>query len=289
MMKGAKRSRVENSKTDCWKPRFPDKLFIIAGPCVIESLDLCLRIGEKLAALAEGNRIDIIFKASYDKANRTSRDAYRGPGPQEGLRILDQVQKETGLPLLTDIHESAQAAEAASVVDIIQIPALLCRQTDLLLAAGRTGKIVNIKKGQFLSPAEMMHPIEKAGKNCWITERGTFFGYNRLVVDFAGFATLQSFGKPVIFDATHSVQYPGGGKGCSSGDRDSALPLAKAALTMGVDGLFFEVHPDPGHALCDGPNSLRFEDFERMVPQLLALWRFLHKSSLKAATFTIFH
>ncbi|MBN1307082.1 MAG: 3-deoxy-8-phosphooctulonate synthase [Chitinispirillaceae bacterium] len=276
-MRGAKRSPAGRPVTGCWKPRFPERLFIIAGPCVVESLDLCLRVGERLAALAERNRIDIIFKASFDKANRTSRDAFRGPGPQEGLRVLEQVRKATGLPLLTDIHESVQAEQAASVVDVIQIPAFLCRQTDLLLAAGRTGKVVNIKKGQFLSPAEMRYPIEKAGKNCWITERGTFFGYNRLVVDFAGFATLHSFGKPVVFDATHSVQIPGGGKDCSSGNRTLALPLAKAALAVGADGLFFEVHPDPDHALCDGPNMLRLADFEREAPKLLALGRFLRK------------
>ena len=253
----------------------PSGLFFIAGPCVIETADLSLKIAGKCAETARRNKVPIIFKASYDKANRTSHTSYRGPGPQEGLRILETVKKETGLPLITDIHETTQAAEAAAVVDVLQIPALLCRQTDLLAAAAQTGKIVNIKKGQYLSSADMKHPIKKAGENCWVTERGTFFGYNRLVVDFTGIVTLKSFGKPVIFDATHSVQQPGGGDGCSSGNRELALPLAKAALTMGVNGLFFEVHPDPDHALCDGPNSLQLDIFEKEVPKLMALRNFL--------------
>ena len=205
-----------------WVPRFSDGLLFIAGPCVIESLDSCLRIAERLIKLSRRQDVDIIFKASYDKANRTSRDAFRGPGLQKGLRILEKVRKATGLPLCTDIHEANQAGGTAQVVDIIQIPALLCRQTDLLIAAGRTGKIVNIKKGQFLSPAEMAYTIKKTGNNCWITERGTSFGYNRLVVDFAGIPMLKSLGRPVIFDATHSVQLPGGGKECSSGNRELA-------------------------------------------------------------------
>ncbi|MCX7726794.1 MAG: 3-deoxy-8-phosphooctulonate synthase, partial [Chitinispirillaceae bacterium] len=197
------------------------------------------------------------------------------PGYKEGLSILQQVKQSSGLPVITDIHESWQAEEVARVVDIIQIPAFLCRQTDLLVAASKTGKIVNIKKGQFLSPAEMKFSIEKAGENCWLTERGTFFGYNRLVVDFAGIPVLKSFGKPVIFDATHSVQSPAGGKGCSSGNRELAIPLAKAALTMGVDGLFFEVHPDPDKALCDGPNSIKLETLEKELPNLISLFNFL--------------
>jgi 2-dehydro-3-deoxyphosphooctonate aldolase (KDO 8-P synthase) len=257
-------------------PFVTNKLLIIAGPCVIESPEITLRIATRCAELTSRHNVSIVFKASYDKANRTSVDSYRGPGTQEGLRILEKVGKETGLPLLTDIHESRQAQEAADVVDILQIPALLCRQTDLLQAAAATGKIVNIKKGQYLSPAEMAHPVKKTGDRCWITERGTFFGYNRLVVDFAGISTLKSFGKPVIFDATHSVQQPGAGDGCSSGNRDLALPLAKAALAMGVDGLFFEMHPDPDHALCDGPNSLYLSDFTKELPQLVDLWHFLH-------------
>jgi 2-dehydro-3-deoxyphosphooctonate aldolase (KDO 8-P synthase) len=261
--------------TNRWTLRSPTSLFFIAGPCVIESEDICLRVAEKLTRLAFHHCIDIIFKASYDKANRTSQNSFRGPGPQEGLRILEKVKKTTELPVLTDIHEVSQAVEAASVVDVLQIPAFLCRQTDLLQAAAKTGRIVNIKKGQFLSPAEMVHPVEKTGGNCWLTERGTFFGYNRLVVDFSGIPVLKSFGKPVIFDATHSVQAPGAGVGCSGGNRNLAVPLAKAALAMGIDGLFFEIHPDPDLALCDGPNSLEINNFERELPHLLDLWGFL--------------
>ncbi|NLP03962.1 MAG: 3-deoxy-8-phosphooctulonate synthase [Fibrobacter sp.] len=252
------------------------RLFFIAGPCVIESKELCLKIASNLAALSRKYGVDIIFKASYDKANRTSRDSFRGPGPQEGLRVLEQVREKTGLALLTDIHEPSQVKEAAKVVDVLQIPAFLCRQTDLLHTAGLTGKTVNIKKGQFMSPEEMQHALAKAGKNTWITERGTFFGYNRLVVDYAGIPVLKSFGAPVIFDATHSVQMPGAGKGCSLGNRDLVIPLAKAALASGVDGLFFEVHPDPDKALCDGPNSLLLSEFKKQVPVLVEIHEFLN-------------
>lgn len=255
-----------------YKNESSTKLFIIAGPCVVETKELCLSIASKLAELSDKYRIDIIFKASYDKANRTSRSSYRGPGREEGLSILSCVKKETGLPLLTDIHESVQTTEAGEVVDILQIPAFLCRQTDLLINAAATGKIVNVKKGQFMAPEDMKYSLEKAGPNSWVTERGTFFGYNRLVVDFAGIPILKSFAKPVIFDATHSVQNPGGGNGCSSGNRDLALPLAKAALAMGVDGLFFEIHPQPENALCDGPNSLSVSDFEKNLPYLIQLY-----------------
>lgn len=249
-------------------------LFIIAGPCVIESRDLCLFIADRLARFSSQYQIDIIFKSSYDKANRTSGKSFRGLGQLEGLKILEEVKKASGLGVLTDIHESKDADEASQVVDILQIPAFLCRQTDLLQSAAATGKTVNVKKGQFMSPEDMRFSIEKAGHDSWITERGTFFGYNRLVVDFAGIPTLKSFGKPVIFDATHSVQNPGGGQGCSSGNRVLALPLAKAALTMGVDGLFFEIHPDPDKAFCDGPNSLSVNEFEKNLPGLIDLYNF---------------
>ena len=260
--------------TSLFKKRTADdkRLFFIAGPCVIESEELCLRIADRLAALAEKHDLDLVFKASYDKANRLSASSFRGPGRETGLRILETIRTSTGLPVLTDIHESAQAAEAAQVVDVIQIPALLARQTDLLCAAGKTGKWVNIKKGQFMAPEDMEFAIQKAGERVWITERGTFFGYKRLVVDFAGIPILKSFGAPVVFDATHSVQLPGGGSGVSSGNRDLALPLSRAALAMGVDGLFFEVHPDPDNALCDGPNSLRLEEFEKAVPEFMELF-----------------
>ncbi len=248
------------------------RLFFIAGPCVIESENLCLRIAEKLASCARKNAVDIIFKASYDKANRTSPTSFRGPGKKKGLAILAKVKKATGLPLCTDVHAPRDAADAAQVVDVIQIPAFLCRQTDLLQAAGKTGKFVNIKKGQFMAPGDMRFALEKAGKRAFLTERGTFFGYNHLVVDFAGMRVLTGLGAPVVFDATHSVQDPGGGNGSSTGRRDLAVPLARAALCAGADGLFFEVHPAPDRALCDGPNSVRLSDFEKNVPRFMELF-----------------
>ncbi len=248
-----------------------DKLFFIAGPCVIESEEICLTIAEKLAKLAHTHGVTVIFKASYDKANRTAASSFRGPGIEHGLTILEKVHAETGLPICTDIHASTDAAAIASVADIIQIPAFLCRQTDLLAAAGDTGKYVNIKKGQFMAPMDMRYAVEKAGAKSLLTERGTFFGYNRLVVDFAGIHAMKTIGVPVIFDATHSVQAPGGGDGCSSGNREMIVPLAYAALCQKINGLFFEVHPDPEKALCDGPNSLRLVDFEKQLPQFIEL------------------
>jgi 2-dehydro-3-deoxyphosphooctonate aldolase (KDO 8-P synthase) len=258
-----------------YKNASPEKLLFLAGPCVIESRDLCFSVASKLEELVAKHNIDIIFKASYDKANRTSKSSFRGLGREEGLRVLSDIRIQYGLPTLTDIHESNQAKEAADAVDILQIPAFLCRQTDLLAAAALTGKIVNVKKGQFMAPSDMKHSLEKAGSNSWLTERGTFFGYNRLVVDFAGFPTLKSFGHPFIFDATHSVQAPGGGDGCSSGNRTLAVPLAKAAVAMGVDGLFFEIHPDPDKALCDGPNCISVADFEKQISIFINLKSFL--------------
>ncbi len=243
-------------------------LFFIAGPCVIESERLCLDIAERLAALAAREEAVIIFKASYDKANRTSRSSFRGPGITRGLAILRKVKLQTGLPILTDIHSPQEARQAAAVADILQIPAFLCRQTDLLAAAAGTGKFVNVKKGQFMSPRDMKYSIEKAGGRAWVTERGTFFGYNRLVVDFAGIPVLRSLGVPVVFDATHSVQAPGGGGGRSSGDRDLALPMARAAVCMGVNGLFFEIHPRPETALCDRDNTISVKEFVENVRQL---------------------
>lgn len=259
-------------KTD---KNFRKKLFFIAGPCVIESESLCLAIADTLASIALDQNVLIIFKASFDKANRTSLHSYRGPGIKKGLKILEKVKRNTGLPLLTDIHSAFQAQEAAQTVDVLQIPAFLCRQTDLLAAAGKTGKFVNIKKGQFMAPHDMKYSLEKAGKRAWISERGTFFGYNRLVVDFAGIPVLKSFGRPVIFDATHSVQAPGGAKGCSFGDRNLVIPLACAAIGAGVDGLFFEVHPDPDKARCDGPNSISLETFKRNVSKFKSLFEMI--------------
>jgi 2-dehydro-3-deoxyphosphooctonate aldolase (KDO 8-P synthase) len=247
-------------------------LFFVAGPCVIESERLCLEIGTTLAALSARENIVIIFKASYDKANRTSGSSFRGPGMKLGLKILQKVKKQTGLPILTDIHSAQQASSAAEVADILQIPAFLCRQTDLLVAAKKTGKFVNVKKGQFMSPQDMKFSIEKAGKKAWLTERGTFFGFNRLVVDFTGIPVLKSFGRPVIFDATHSVQMPSAGNGVSLGNRDLAVPLARAAVCSGADGLFFEIHPNPDKALCDGPNSISVKDFIANVSRFADLY-----------------
>jgi 2-dehydro-3-deoxyphosphooctonate aldolase (KDO 8-P synthase) len=247
-------------------------LFLIAGPCVIESERLCLDIAETLAKIALNLGVTIIFKASYDKANRTSRSSFRGPGRKSGLAVLAKVKRETGLPILTDIHVPADADEAAAAADVLQIPAFLCRQTDLLVAAAKTGRFVNVKKGQFMAPADMEYALDKAGPQAWVTERGTFFGYNRLVVDFAGIPVLKHIGRPVIFDATHSVQAPGAGTGKSLGNRDLALPLARAAVCMGVDGLFFEVHPQPEKALCDGDNTIAVKEFERNVPLLVELF-----------------
>jgi 2-dehydro-3-deoxyphosphooctonate aldolase (KDO 8-P synthase) len=248
-------------------------LFFIAGPCVVESEALCMKIADRLAKISSKHKVDIVFKASYDKANRLSKESFRGVGRLKGLRILAKIKKEFGLPILTDIHEPSQAKEAADVADVLQIPALLCRQTDLLAAAGKTGKWVNIKKGQFMAPEDMDYAIKKAGKKVWLTERGTLFGYKRLVVDFAGIPIMKKFNVPIIFDATHSVQTPGAGHGVSGGNRDLAIPLAKAAIAVGVDGLFFEVHPDPDKALCDGPNSLQIKEFEKQVPGLMELYR----------------
>ncbi len=251
-------------------------MLLIAGPCVAESEQLCLRIAEKLSAIREKG-LCVVFKASYDKANRTSRDSFRGPGQDRGLRILQKVKEETGLPLLTDVHYPHETKAAAQVVDIIQIPAFLCRQTDLLTAAGETGVYVNIKKGQFMAPHDMRFALQKVGKKCLLTERGTFFGYNRLVVDFPSIVSMQSLGVPVIFDATHSVQTPGGGGGCSSGNRELAVPLARAALSMGANGLFFETHPDPDNALCDGPNSVELDRFLTEIPRLVQLHQMVNE------------
>ncbi len=246
-------------------------LFFIAGPCVIESERLCLDIAETLAKVSIKENVTIIFKASYDKANRTSASSFRGLGMKKGLSILGKVKKQFGLPIVTDIHTPDQAAQVAAIADVLQIPAFLCRQTDLLTAAKKTGKIVNVKKGQFVAPGDMKYSLDKAGKKSWITERGTFFGYNRLVVDFAGIPILKSFGVPVIFDATHSVQMPSAGNGVSGGNRDLAIPLAQAAVCAGVNGLFFEIHPTPDKALCDGPNSISVKDFVKNVPRMLEL------------------
>lgn len=249
--------------------------FFIAGPCVIESERHCLKIAERLAVFAERLKIDLVFKASYDKANRTSGKSYRGPGLKEGLRILDKVRNTSGLPVLSDVHEKAQVPAAAEVLDAIQIPAFLCRQTDLILAAAETGLCVNLKKGQFLSPQEMKKVLEKArgtgNRNILLTERGTSFGYNNLVVDFRSFIIMRSFKQPVVFDVTHSVQAPGGQGDCSGGDSQYVPGLARAAAAVGVDGFFFEVHDNPSVALSDGPNALELKRFPRLVEDILKI------------------
>ncbi|HVC43792.1 MAG TPA: 3-deoxy-8-phosphooctulonate synthase [Candidatus Binataceae bacterium] len=231
----------------------------IAGPCVIESADACLAHAEKIAAIARATGVPIVFKSSFDKANRTSHGSFRGPGLEAGLRILERVKRATGMAVLTDIHAPEQAAPAAEVVDILQIPALLSRQTDLVVAAARTGAAVNLKKGQFLAPWDMRAVVAKAAaagnRRLIVTERGFSFGYNNLVSDLRALVIMRGFGYPVVFDATHSVQLPGAGGERSGGQREFVAPLARAAAAVGVDAVFMEVHEDPDHALSDGPNS----------------------------------
>lgn len=245
----------------------------IAGPCVIESQDLLYQVAEKLVDLNDKLGINIIFKSSFDKANRTSIHSFRGPGLDEGLEMLSRVKQKFGLPLLTDIHESYQAKAVGEVVDVIQIPAFLCRQTDLLIAAAQTGKIVNIKKAQFLSGVDMKYPVEKAkaagAKEVWLTERGNCFGYNNLVVDFRNIPDMKELVPTVIMDCTHSVQRPGGGNGTTSGDRRFVPSMALAAKAFGATGYFFEVHPNPDEGLSDGPNMLKLADLEQLLQQLL--------------------
>lgn len=244
-------------------------LFLIAGPCVIESADHALRMAETLKAVAERNRVPLIYKSSFDKANRTSIESFRGPGLDEGLRVLERVRNETGLPVLSDVHDARQVDAAAEVLDVIQIPAFLCRQTDLLTAAGRSGKAVNVKKGQFASPADMSQVLAKirstGNTRILLTERGTTFGYRDLVVDFRSLVVMRSLGVPVVFDATHSVQRISAEGVRSGGDRRMAPPLARAAVAVGVDGLFLEVHDDPDRAPCDGPNMISPDVLEGLL------------------------
>jgi 2-dehydro-3-deoxyphosphooctonate aldolase (KDO 8-P synthase) len=256
---------------------------LIAGPCVIENQDMVFSIAERLSGLCEKLGVDYVFKASFDKANRSSGKTFRGPGPDEGLKILAEVRERFGVPVLTDIHESIQAAAAAQAVDVLQIPAFLCRQTDLLEAAAKavagTAKVVNVKKGQFLAPWDMAQVVGKLAEcgleassgKLWLTERGTSFGYNTLVVDYRSLPQLQALGCPVIFDATHSVQQPGGRGTTSGGQREFVAPLARAAMAVGVDGLFMEVHLNPEQALSDGPNMVPLHRLEPMLRQLLAI------------------
>jgi 2-dehydro-3-deoxyphosphooctonate aldolase (KDO 8-P synthase) len=243
---------------------------------VIESEQLCLRVASALQKLCDKLGVFYIFKASYDKANRTSAKSFRGPGLEQGLETLAKVKARLGLPVLTDIHKETQAAEAAEVADILQIPAFLCRQTDLISAAVGTGKIVNLKKGQFLSPGEMGQVVDKArrmgGRRIVVTERGTTFGYNNLVADMRSIPIMHRFGVPVIFDATHSVQLPGGGGDKSSGQREFAPVLARSALAAGADGIFLETHPQPDRALSDGPNTIPLAEMPRILEGLLRVW-----------------
>jgi len=248
------------------------RLALIAGPCVIESPEACLRHAERLARISRQTGTPIVFKSSFDKANRTSHESFRGPGLEEGLRTLERVKKETGMAVLTDIHEPAQAAPAAAVADIIQIPALLSRQTDLLRAAAVTGAVVNLKKGQFLAPWDMRAAVAKiadcGNRKILVTERGFSFGYNNLVSDMRSLVIMRGFGYPVIFDATHSAQLPGAGGERSGGQREFIAPLARAAAAVGVDGLFMEVHEDPDHALSDGPNSYPLDLLPALIENL---------------------
>ena len=250
-------------------------LLLIAGPCVIERESLCLEIAESLAEIARQLPVQVVFKASYDKANRTSAGSFRGPGIDEGLEVLDRVRTATGLPVTTDVHLPEQATAAGQVCDMLQVPAFLCRQTDLLLAAAATGKAVNVKKGQFVSPADMRHVVAKllAGgcRDILLCERGTFFGYGRLVNDFAGLLTMRSFGVPVIFDATHSVQQPASLGETTGGDRTLVEPLARAAAAVGIDGLFFETHPDPDKSPSDGPNMVPLNRLRGVVERVLRI------------------
>ncbi len=242
---------------------------------MIESEALCLRVAEFVARHCARRGLPYIFKASFDKANRTSADSYRGPGLEAGLAILAKVRRETGVPVLTDIHTEAQTAAAAEAVDVLQIPAFLCRQTDLIAAAARTGRIVNLKKGQFLSPAEMGRVVAKAvaagGRRLLVTERGTTFGYHNLVVDMRALAQMRAFGFPVIFDATHAVQLPGAGGDRSGGQREFVPVLARAAVAAGAQGLFLETHPDPDRALSDGPNMVPLQQLPRLLDQVVRI------------------
>jgi 2-dehydro-3-deoxyphosphooctonate aldolase (KDO 8-P synthase) len=252
-----------------------ERLFLIAGPCLVESESHALKMADALRSITERLGIPYIFKSSYDKANRTSIKAHRGPGIEEGLRVLARVKSEAGVSVLTDIHEAAQVRAASEVVDVLQIPAFLCRQTDLIVEAARSGKAVNIKKGQFLAPLDMGNVVEKAtsqgNERVMITERGASFGYNNLVVDFRGFPIMRSFGYPVVYDVTHSLQRPGGLGTSSGGESQFIEYLARAGVACGVDGVFMEVHDDPAHAKSDGPNSLPLERLAPLLEKLKAI------------------
>jgi 2-dehydro-3-deoxyphosphooctonate aldolase (KDO 8-P synthase) len=256
-------------------------LLLIAGPCVIETPELTLSIATRLKKITQSLPVQLVFKASFDKANRTSANSFRGQGLEAGLEVLAKVKAETGLPVTADIHESHQAAPAAEVCDLLQIPAFLCRQTDLLVAAAQTGRAVNVKKGQFVAPWDMKHALaklESAGcQNILLCERGTFFGYGRLVNDMRAIPEMQSLGVPVVFDATHSVQEPGGLGAKTGGNRAMVEPLARAATAMGVDGLFFETHPEPDKSPSDGPNMVPLDQFAALLERMLRIHETVEK------------
>ncbi len=256
----------------------PAKLLLIAGPCSLESEAVCRAVADRLVQIQRARpELRIIFKGSFDKANRTSLAGGRGTGLEEGLRLLGLIKREYGFPVLTDIHDLSQVAPVAAVCDVLQIPAFLCRQTDLLLAAAATGRVVNVKKGQFLSPQEMVHVTGKlkqgAAAEIWQTERGTTFGYQNLVVDMRSFAIMRANGFPTVFDATHSVQLPGAAGGKSGGQREFVPPLALAALGAGADGLFIETHPNPDQAISDGPNMVPLADLDALLARCIGVWR----------------
>ncbi|MEA4862865.1 MAG: 3-deoxy-8-phosphooctulonate synthase [Victivallaceae bacterium] len=255
------------------------KLVVMAGPCMAESLDICMETARFLKKLCADIGAGYVFKASYDKANRSSDGAARGPGRMAGLAMLQDVKNELGVPILTDVHEVADVDAAAQVADVLQIPAFLCRQTDLLHAAGKSKRVVNIKKGQFMAPEDMAGAVEKVrsvgGERVMLTERGSCFGYHNLVNDMRGLVVMRELGVPVVFDATHSVQLPCAGGNCSGGRREFVAPLARAATAVGIDALFIEVHPDPDHALSDGPNSLNFEQAGQVIREVARLYEFV--------------
>ena len=253
------------------------KLLLIAGPCVIESLDLCLEIAERVSAICERLGVNYVFKASFDKANRTSVGSFRGFGLEHGLRVLEQVRMKVGCPITTDVHLPDQARSVGEVCDLLQIPAFLARQTDLLVACAETGKPLNVKKGQFMAPGDMKYVVEKVRASgsggMMLCERGTFFGYGRLVNDMSGLPFMRSLGVPVVFDATHSVQQPGGLGGTTGGNRAMVEPLARAAAAVGIDGVFFETHPRPEESPSDGPNMVPLDQFEKVLERVLTIWR----------------
>ncbi len=253
-----------------------DKMTLIGGPCVIENQDCLNEVAEEVKSVCSSLGIEYYFKASFDKANRTSIESYRGPGIKKGMEMLNEVRKKCGVKVATDIHEPWQAEIVSSVVDMIQIPAFLCRQTDLLIAAGETGKKINVKKAQFLAPWDMKNVVKKiestGNRNIMLCERGSSFGYNTLIVDMSGIYEMKKIGYPIVFDATHSVQKPGGEGHCTGGKREYIEPLAKAAIAAGADHLFMEIHPDPDNALSDGPNMVRLSDFEQMMKRIMKVY-----------------